>query len=148
MTKPYELFKEPIQVSQGYNLLAYKRDGLILNSGGLAEYVRLTASGLSANQTAVFDLDSYGLDLMPDFMLANFVSNTGNVTFSIRYYNNPVMTFSVNGNSARDGVALPKIPISHPNSQLWITSAQAANFIWVSAQQISLLDNLNQDYFV
>lgn len=147
MSKPYEISREVIQVAQGANLLAYKRDGLILNASPIQEYVRLQVSGIADNQSAVFDLNAYGLDLLPEHLLADFIANTGNITFTVNYYGSPVLTFSVNGNSAAAGVELPKIPISSENSTLVITASKACRFIWISAKQVTLLSKIDQDYF-
>ena len=148
MTKPYELTKEFIQLAPNANLLTYKRDGGTLNAAALNEYVRLTVSGIAANQTAVFDIDRYGLDLLPSYLLANFVSNTGNITFSVKYRGTVISTFSVNGTSAAAGIELPKIPISYANTEITIQSAQPANFIWIACQQIVVLADIAQDGFI
>ena len=148
MTKPYELYKEPIQIAQGANLLAFKRDGLLLNANPVQEYVTLQVSSIADFKGAVFDLDSYGLDFLPEYLLADFVTTPGDITFTVNLHDNPVLTFKVDGTAAASGVNLPKIPISSANSTLIITASTACNFIWISAKQVTLLNKINQDYFI
>lgn len=148
MAKPYELYREPIQVAQGYNLNAYKRDGLILNVSPIQEYVRMAVSGIADNQTAVFDLDSYGLDIMPCYLYADFLGATGNVTLSVFYFGNEALNYSIPGAEAELGYALPQIPITHTKGQIRIHTTRACNNIWVSAKQCAVLENIAQSYFI
>lgn len=148
MAKRFDLTREVIPLTVGNNLQAYKRDGLILNTAPLEEYVRLTAQGLADNQTAVFDIDKYGLDIMPYYLYADFTTTTGNITLSIVYYSNVITSYSITGGQAEVGYVLPQIPISHANTQIRIQTAKACNFIWVSCKQVVLLEEIAQDYFL
>lgn len=146
MANRLNLTKEAIALTTGNNLQAYKRDGLILNTSPLEEYLNLTAINLLANQQVVFDLDKHGLDIIPEIILANFVSTVGDVTFKLDFFGEYSYELVISGANARLGYSLPKIAISHKLTKLIISSTQPCNFIQLNAKQVVVLDKLTQDF--
>lgn len=137
-----------VTLAPGANQQVYERDGAILGTAPVQEFMRFIATGLADNQTAIFDLDKSEIDFIPLYILANFTSTTGNITLIIKYYGNIIFTLTVNGDAAAAGYLLPEIPITHRNATLEITAAKACNYIWISGKQIALFSEISQDRIV
>lgn len=137
-----------LTLAPGSNLKVFERDGAILNTSPIQEFIRFTASGLADNQTAIFDLDKSEIDFVPLYILADFTSTAGNITLTIKYYENIIFTLTVNGTLAAAGYLLPEIPITHANATLEITTSKACNYIWVSGKQIAMFAEISQDKII
>ena len=57
-----------VAIAPGANQQVFERDGAILGTAPIQEFMRFIATGLADNQTAIFDLDKSEIDFFNAFI--------------------------------------------------------------------------------
>lgn len=142
MTKQFELSREPLQLAQGYNLLTYKRDGVLLNVTPIQEYMVLSCDNYRSESNYNLDLDIYGTDLeLQDlYVYSSGGASTATITLSID--NNLIFTWILNIPEDSQTISLPKIPINHARAKLSFYSADPIQRFYVVAKQVNIIANI------
>lgn len=151
MTTNQPLSVKYVSLAPGANYQVFERNGAIIGSAPIEEYIRFIATGLTDNQTAIFDLSKLKIDFIPLYIVAVFSdlqTSTGIITLNFKYNENIILTMLVDGDAAAVGYSLPQIPINYENTTLEITTVKACNSIWISGKQISLFSEISQDRVV